>query len=738
MATDDYPSTTEDDELVAELVSDYVARVRAGEGLERSAFLAEHPELAFKLAKSLEAVRDLDDRPAQAASLTGTAATEVRDRADFGIAAPKPLPNIIGAYEVREELGRGAMGRVFLAEETGSGRLLALKTLHPGMDMSANQVRRLRREALAAQKLQHPNIVRTYDAGDYDGTPYLVMQLIEGGKSLKDLCLPGDPLPVSRALDLVRQVALGLDYAHREGVVHRDIKPSNILMLGDKPMITDFGLAHVTDQELSRVTRSGEMLGTLCYMPPEQATGERDPNARWDIYALGASLYECLTCRPPFLGDSPGATFKMITQDDPPPPSSYGADVDSRAVAICIKCLEKDPAARYQSGSELADDIERYLGGKSVRAPHVNWALRRVRRFLDRHRRAIALGLAATAFFAVALWQLDRWVYSQDVVELRGSEGGKPTGSEDFHLRFLLRATRDKDEETRYLANTALVRAGASERASAALLAAARDPSEKVRFRLGESLLRKPHPEAANICRILLGEESGSVASIAVRLAIKLGDPEFTPRIEKLAQSEDKILRQFVLSNLVSLLGSDFPRFAADYLHHGPPKGQMELMHRFTRGQAPPPIAALVAVLDSPNHSSEAKAAARASLDFCLAVEGERYKQWWDENAANLEIQRCVVLYALKRGSGYLPGDLVWTVDNQPVGYDRHWPPGDVAAYGILRQAQLIQVNEPLGKHRWNDLYIGLLKGVPIGRHAVVKNLKAALHGPQPGTRHIP
>ena len=282
------------------------------------------------------------------------------------------------------------MGVVYKAEQLGLQRTVALK-----MVLAASQhphhVACLRAEAAVIARLQHPNIVQIYDVGETEGRPYIVLEFVAGGSLSQHL--RGTPQPAQVAAQLVETLARAIHAAHTSGVIHRDLKPANILLVrmddatGDlpeaathyfplsthQPKITDFGVAKIAGDEVSPNPRShtvtGEILGTPNYMAPEQAMVPRQPvGPAADVYALGAILYELLTGRPPFTGETPLATVMQMLHNEPVSVTSLQPDVPRDLETICLKCLQKEPRKRYGSALELAEDIERFLADESIRA----------------------------------------------------------------------------------------------------------------------------------------------------------------------------------------------------------------------------------------------------------------------------------------------------------------------------------------------------------------------------------
>jgi hypothetical protein len=259
-------------------------------------------------------------------------------------------------------------------------------------------VERFRVEAEAAASLDHPGIVPIHEVGEHNGQRYFSMGYVDG-RSLAERLREG-PVPSREAAALLEQVCEAVQYAHDHDVIHRDLKPANVLLEGSRPRITDFGLAKRLEGD-SKLTGTGQVLGTPSYMSPEQATGgsTHPVGPASDVYSLGAILYHLLTGRPPFQAETRLATLSQLLDADPPPPRLLNRDVPRDLEAICMKCLEKEPARRYSSARDLGDDLRRYLEGETIHASGVN-LLDRVTRLLRRsrheeHFRGWGLGLMA-------------------------------------------------------------------------------------------------------------------------------------------------------------------------------------------------------------------------------------------------------------------------------------------------------------------------------------------------------
>jgi eukaryotic-like serine/threonine-protein kinase len=277
-------------------------------------------------------------------------------------AVPEPT-EIAGRYQIVQKLGAGAFGTVYKAKDKLLGRMLAIKTIRlEGLAAAGTSmdelVDRFRREAQVSAQLKHPNIVTIYDIGESDGVTYLAMEFIDG-VGLDKIISQAGYLPVERAASLGQQIADALDFAHKGGVVHRDIKPANIMVeAGDRVKVTDFGIAKVMDSG-DHLTMTGSLLGTPSYMSPEQARGSA-LDGRSDLFAVGAIIYEMLAGKKAFRGDSiTGLIFKIITEE-PPDIRAIQTDVPDGMVSIIAKALAKAPEARYQSGRELAEDLQQF------------------------------------------------------------------------------------------------------------------------------------------------------------------------------------------------------------------------------------------------------------------------------------------------------------------------------------------------------------------------------------------
>jgi eukaryotic-like serine/threonine-protein kinase len=282
-----------------------------------------------------------------------------------------------GRYELGALLGRGGMAEVRRAQDLRLGRVVAIKRLRSDLAADPTFQARFRREAQSAASLNHPTIVAVYDTGEElatDGSglmlPYIVMEYVEG-RTLRDILREGRRILPQRALEITGSVLDALDYSHRAGIIHRDIKPANVMLTptGDVKVM-DFGIARAIADSSATMTQTAAVVGTAQYLSPEQARGEQ-VDARSDLYSAGCLLFELLTGRPPFVGDSPVSVAYQHVREEPAPPSSVDREIPPEVDAITLKALAKRVDERYQSAAEMRADIDRALEGRPVHAPAV-------------------------------------------------------------------------------------------------------------------------------------------------------------------------------------------------------------------------------------------------------------------------------------------------------------------------------------------------------------------------------
>ncbi|MFM9023764.1 MAG: serine/threonine-protein kinase [Planctomycetaceae bacterium] len=367
------PLDSDREERLAALVESLSEARGSAAQAELERLAADHPDLAGEL-RGVFAAMSVADAVAEFSTImtaggSDDVATLIRDPgpAPTGfLPGSVPLPCTFGDYELVEEIGRGGMGVVYRAVQKSLGRTVAVKMLLRRDLASPADLARFRSEAEAAARLDHAGIVAIFEVGEQDGHPFYSMQFVEGTTLAKRLA--AGPLPPREAAALLAQVADAVQAAHDRGVLHRDLKPSNILIdSSGAPRVSDFGLAKRLEDEIS-MTHTGAILGTPCYMSPEQAAGSRgDVGPTSDVWSLGAILYQMLTGRPPFRAASAMDTLLAVLESDPPLPRSL-AVVDRDLELIALKSLQKPQDLRYGSAAALAADLRAYLAGEPVAA----------------------------------------------------------------------------------------------------------------------------------------------------------------------------------------------------------------------------------------------------------------------------------------------------------------------------------------------------------------------------------
>jgi len=373
-------------------------RLRAGESARVEELLEIHPLLARNDDAVLELIHaevstrnDMGQRPTleeweerfprllprmeQIVSLRSVFDSEMPTLTDSSAGTADPLASVqapdgrlrIGNYQILQEIGRGGMGVVYKARQANLSRIVALKMILAGEHSGLRERARLRNEAQAAAQLMHPNVVQIFEIGEHQGLPFLAMEYVAGGNLTRTL--RAMPQAFRWSARLTETMARAIHVAHQRGIVHRDLNPSNILIaLDGTPKISDFGLAKflVDDKGLSL---SGVILGTPSYMAPEQVSGNGQTiGPGTDVYALGALLYEMLTGAAPFRGFTPMETLCQVMEAELVPPSRLRHGVPEDLETICLKCLDRDPARRYSSAEDLAEDLRRYQENQPVRA----------------------------------------------------------------------------------------------------------------------------------------------------------------------------------------------------------------------------------------------------------------------------------------------------------------------------------------------------------------------------------
>jgi serine/threonine protein kinase len=423
------------DSYLAEVLEEYMAARSAGRAPPRDELLARHPALAEQLVACLGSLEFIHKASPQASS---GKAQEVNPRGAAASPCITPQPGStlplatrdewvnLEDFRIVRELGRGGMGIVYEAEQLSLGRRVALKVLPFAAALDRLQLQRFRNEAQAAAQLQHPHIVPVFGVGSEHDVNYYVMKYIQG-RTLANLIherravRAGSAAPnkntesngekqtqESQCGEVARlgiQAASALEHAHQAGIIHRDIKPANLLVdEADHLWITDFGLAHF-QHDARNLTLSGDLIGTLRYMSPEQAVAKRGiVDQRSDIYSLGATLYELSTLEPAFRGQDRRELLRQIAEEEPRPPRRLNKAIPVSLETILLKAMSKEPAGRYATARELADDLERFLADQPITAKRPT-LLTRARRWARRHKPLVvsAAAVAILAFFGSAV-----------------------------------------------------------------------------------------------------------------------------------------------------------------------------------------------------------------------------------------------------------------------------------------------------------------------------------------------
>lgn len=369
----EFPELDSPDTVARLVEQEIVARRNSGFVVEQSEYLSRFPRVSIDASLFEQEFT----RPLSSASSTS-------------MSFPQPF----GSYILTARLGQGGMGAVYRARQPSAGREVAIKIADVGSANSYNQnviATRFETEAHAAASLNHDNVVPIFDVGNIDGQPYYAMRLIEGG-DLSSMSKQ-DPLEPKQAARYMLGIAHGVAAAHALGLLHRDIKPQNIMVdaATGRAMLTDFGLARWAVDD-SGLTHAGQVLGTPSYMPPEQISDSSKIDERADVYSLGGTLYQLLTGKPPFKAADVHETLRQVIHEEPVPAARLNPAVPGELDTICLKCLEKDPAARYLTAQAFAEELERFLDGRPILAKPAN-SITRLRKWCVRNR-SLATALA--------------------------------------------------------------------------------------------------------------------------------------------------------------------------------------------------------------------------------------------------------------------------------------------------------------------------------------------------------
>jgi serine/threonine protein kinase/tetratricopeptide (TPR) repeat protein len=458
-----------EDLLLAELVEEYTRRLQAGERMRYSDFAREHPDQGEQLRQLLPALHVL-------ANAGSSESARGEDQASKG-GTTGATDALLGDYRLLREIGRGGMGVVYEAQQISLNRRVAVKVLPFASLLDPRQLQRFHNEAQAAACLHHEHIVPVFAVGCERGVHYYAMRFIDG-QSL-DQCLwgfqPPTPeeasptcpseegastererlratlpdtsvrIPVHGIIRLALQAAAALEHAHQQGIVHRDIKPANLLVNrdGDHLWITDFGLARC--QGDTQLTRTGDLLGTLRYMSPEQALARPGlVDQRTDIYALGATIYELLTAQPVFPGQSRQELLQQIASQEPVPPRRLEPAVPLELETVVLKALAKNPSDRYTTAQELADDLQRFLDDRPIHARRPG-ALEKLVRWGRRHRSLVAVSLIGAGLLLISL-AASTVIVGRQLVKERGLKEIARNSVDDMYLGFVQNWLAQKPE----------------------------------------------------------------------------------------------------------------------------------------------------------------------------------------------------------------------------------------------------------------------------------------------------
>jgi WD40 repeat protein/tRNA A-37 threonylcarbamoyl transferase component Bud32 len=454
------------DEQLSNLVTRWEDARRHGQAPTAEELCRDTPALVDDLKQCIETLTQTLVNPPPVAR---PAPPETRVSVAPPTLGPAPAPAhaiAVPGYEILEELGRGGMGIVFKARQVKANRVVALKMILSRAHASLEQKVRFQIEAEAIARLQHPNIVQLHEVGEHDGLPFFSLEYCDGGSL--DKKTSGQPLPFREAAELIEKLARAVHYAHSRGVVHRDLKPANILLVSGgvvsgessspaahdssltthHPKITDFGLAKQMDAG-SDVSRTGAVLGTPSYMAPEQAQGKvHAVGPPVDIHALGTILYEFLTGRPPFRGDSALDTMRRVMNDEPIPPSRLRPGTPRDLETICLKCLRKPPALRYATAEALAEDLHHYLAGEPISARRVG-RLERAAMWMRRRPAIAALLILLFLVVDVAVglitwkWRQEASAHAEAVTQRREAEDARDRAEASLYLNAIGAAERE-------------------------------------------------------------------------------------------------------------------------------------------------------------------------------------------------------------------------------------------------------------------------------------------------------
>ncbi len=531
-------------------------------------------------------------------------------------------PQLPVDYKLERELGHGGMGVVYLARQQSLNRDVAIKVLRPSHQTFRNLVDRFLHEAQHLARLRHPHIVAIYEIGDAGGEPYFTMDYVDGEPLTQRLS--SGPLSPTQSVELFKQIASAVQHAHKHGIVHRDLKPANILLNQQgEAFVTDFGLARQMHQD-SALTQTGEVLGTPQYMAPEQARGETaQVGEATDIHALGLLLYEMLTGRPAFQARSPADVLVKLLHHEPDPPRRLDHRIPRDLETICLKCLQKNPAARYANVGALLEDIRRYEAGEPLTARRPGW-FSIAFRWSRRHWKLAATACLAATVSLLLASQLFNRSY-EDLVAWGDEE--LATGNAGVAAQVYSRAwTKGTESQQRQLIDrivqTCRLSDSPAETLELALKVVELDPTVSFGERdylIAQALVsRERAADSSGAIDIWHARPSASLELVRQRLELAL--EHGVPEDRRMEAEETLAAVKLVLSE-----GQPELRYAPDFLYHLP-KGTAEELGTtvndetqalWTRGKA---AMALGRQLESDGNSSQAIAAYERAFEFFRKV----------------------------------------------------------------------------------------------------------------------
>jgi WD40 repeat protein len=454
--------TPEQEQRLEAVLAEYFALLEAGQAPASADWIASHPELAAELTEFFADRRGMEQLAGPLRPPTPADAPTLAPGPTLSTARSDGVRSF-GDYEILAEIARGGMGVVYKARQVSLNRVVAVKMILAGELASPDAVQRFRAEAEAASQLDHPNILPIHEVGEWHGQHYFSMKLVEGGNLSQVVARNRWPVASKegqrQAAGLVALVARAVHHAHQRGVLHRDLKPANVLVDAEgTPYVADFGLARRVEGGAG-ATRTGDIVGTANYMPPEQARGQRQLTMAADVYSLGAILYELLTGRAPFVGSNPLDIILQVLEREPVAPRTLVPSIDRDLETICLKCLEKEPARRYASAAELADDLDRWRAGLPILARPVGRVERAVK-WVRRHALVSALAAAILLVLVAGVVVSSYFAYSasleataareaEDKAEAKAAEAERAARRADKEAGDAERAAKRADDEAR-------------------------------------------------------------------------------------------------------------------------------------------------------------------------------------------------------------------------------------------------------------------------------------------------